>query len=336
MLIFVDESGSFTRPQMGKRNLSCVGALVVPETIHNDLVCDFVNIRNAWGGTQQEVKGSALNEEQTAETISLLIERGCVFFVCATEMSVNSDSMIANFQKTQAEYITENVPHSAHPLLRRQVFRLRQTYEKMPAQLFLQSVLLTDLIFRVINQASIHFAMQRPCELGAFRWIIDGKDKKKTAYEAAWELMAAGFIQTKGIEMPGVAVEEGDYTFFRRNFMSADATWPAQLPKPRSRGPLERGMIWNLKKVLYESLSFINSQNCCGLQLVDIVTNAFRRALMGKLKRQGYERLGELMRKLGPSPVEMHLFNSLDSLRGVPEYKDAVAIIDSRSQLVGR
>jgi len=336
MLIFVDESGSFTMPQAGTRNLSCVGALVVPDSVHNDLISDFVKVRNTWGGSQQEVKGYELDEEQTAETLSLLIERGCLFFVCATEMSLNSDSMITNFQQTQAEYITENVTDSAHPLLRRQVFRLRRTYEKMPAQLFLQSVLLTDLIFRVINQASIHFAMQKPAELGAFRWAIDAKDKKKTAYETAWELMAAGFIQTKGIENPGLAVEEGDYTFFRRSFMKADATWPAHLPKPRIRGPFECGMIWNLKKVLYESLSFVDSQNCCGLQLVDIVTSIFRRALMGRLQQRGYERLGELMRRLGPSPVEMHLFNSLESLWGVPEYKNAVALIDSRSQLVGQ
>jgi hypothetical protein len=336
MLIFVDESGSFTMPQGGKRNLSCVGALIVPEAVHNDLISDFVKLRNAWGRSQQEIKGYALDEEQTAETISLLIERGCLFFVCATEMSLNSDSVIANFQRTQAEYITENVSDSAHPLLRRQIFRLRRTYEKMPAQLFIQSVLLTDLIFRVINQSSIHFAMQKPPELGAFRWVIDGKDKQKTAYEAAWESMAAGFIQTKGVEMPGAAVEEGDYTFFKRNFMTANAAWPNHLPKPRSRGPFERGMIWNLKKVLYESLSFVDSKSCCGLQLIDIVTNTFRRALMGRLQERGYQRLGELMRRFGPSPIEMHLFNSLDSLCGVPEYKNAVALIDSRSQPVGQ
>ena len=61
MLIFVDESGSFTMPQAGKRNLSCVGALIVPETVHNDLISDFVNLRNTWGESQQEVKGYALN-----------------------------------------------------------------------------------------------------------------------------------------------------------------------------------------------------------------------------------------------------------------------------------
>src|ERR1035441_2736262 len=140
MLIFVDESGSFTMPQAGKRNLSCVGALIVPETVHNDLISDFVNLRNTWGESQQEVKGHGLNEEQTAEKNCFLINHSCAFYVCATEMSLNTDSMIANFQRTQAEYITENVSDSAHPLLRRQVLRLRRTYEKMPAQLFLPSV----------------------------------------------------------------------------------------------------------------------------------------------------------------------------------------------------
>src|ERR1017187_987996 len=105
MLIFIDESGNFTIPSSRKRNLSCVGALIIPEAVHNDLVRDFVMVRNSWGGSHQEVKGNTLNEEQTAETISLLVRQGCLFFVCATEMSLNSDSMIVKFQRTQAEYI---------------------------------------------------------------------------------------------------------------------------------------------------------------------------------------------------------------------------------------
>ena len=335
MLIFVDESGNFTIPASRKRNLSCVGALIVPEMVHNELIGDFVKLRHTWAGSRKEVKGNTLQEEQAAETIALLVDRGCLFSVCATEMSLNSGSMIAAFQRTQAEYITENVSDAHRPLLRRQLFRLRRIYESMPAQLFLQSVLLTDLIYRVINQAGIHFALQKPPELGAFRWIIDGKDKKKTAYEAAWELMAAGLIQSKGIETPGIAVEEGDYTFFRQSFMDADPKWPDYLPKPESCGPFERGMRWNLGKVLYESLSFVDSQNCCGLQLVDIVTSTFRRALMGRLRQRGYERLGELMRRLGPSPVELHLFNLDGSQCGFSEYNSALALIDSRSRLVG-
>jgi hypothetical protein len=335
MLIFVDESGSFTIPAAGKRNLSCVGALIVPETTHNDLISGFVKLRDTWAGFRQEVKGSELNENQIAEVINLLLDEGCLFFVCATEMSLNSDVAIAEFQSKQAACITERISGAHHPLLRKQLFGLRQTFEKMPAQLFLQSVLLTDLIRKVIDQTGIHFAMQHPSELGAFRWFIDGKDKKKTAYEIAWELMAAGFLQGKYIESPSIAVKEGDYTFFRQSFMDADQNWPDYLPKPKQPHSSERGMIWNLKKVLYESLSFVDSQNCCGLQLADIVTNMFRRALMGRLKQHGYERLGELMRRLGSSPVKLHLFNSPDSQRGFSEYDDAVALIESCSKLVG-
>lgn len=336
MLTFIDESGSFTVPLADQRNLSCVGALVVPETVHNELIEAFVKLRSTWAGTPQEVKGSKLQEYQTAKVIDLLSERGCLFFVCATEMSLNSDAMIADLQRKQAECITENISNAHHPLLRRQLFELHQAFEKMPAQLFLQSVLLTDLIRKVIDLSGIHFAMQKPSEIGAFRWYIDSKDKTKTAYEIAWELMAAGLIQGKYLESPSIAVEEGDYTFFKRSFMEPDQKWPQHLPKPRITAPSKPGMIWNLKKVLYESLSFVDSKNCCGLQLVDIVTSTFRRALMGRLKQQGYERLGQLMRRLSRSPVTLHLFNSIGSQRGFSDYESTVALINSQSKLVGK
>jgi hypothetical protein len=148
--------------------------------------------------------------------------------------------------------------------------------------------------------------------------------------------MAAGLLQSKYIESPGIAVEEGDYTFFRRSFMNEDQKWPDHLPKPKSRAPSKPGITWNLGKLLYDSLSFVDSKNCWGLQLVDIVTNIFRRALMGRLKQPGYERLGELMPRLGPTPVRLHLFNTKGSQHGFSEYNDAVAIIESRSKFVGK
>lgn len=336
MLIFVDESGNFAIPKAGKRNLSCVGALIIPETSHNDLIREFVKLRDSWVGLRQEAKGSELHEKQIAEVVPPLIDHGCQFFVCATEMSLNSVVMITDFQRKQAELITDNISDAHHPLVRKQLFDLRRTFEGMPTQLFLQSVLLTDLVRKVIDQSCIHFALQKPCEVGAFRWFIDGKDKTKTAYEIAWELLAAGLLQGKYIESPGIAVAEGDYTYFRRSFMNTDQKWPGHLPKPKSRTPSKPGIVWNLGKVLYESLSFVDSKNCCGLQLVDIVTNTFRRALMGRLKQPGYERLGELMPRLGPTPVRLHLFNVNGSQHGFSEYNHAVAIIESRSKFVGK
>jgi hypothetical protein len=196
-------------------------------------------------------------------------------------------------------------------------------------------MLLTDLVRKVIDHASVHFAVQNPPELGAFRWFIDAKDKTKTAYEVTGELMAAGLIQSKGIEKPGVAVVEGDYSFFKRSFEIQPHQWPAHVPKPHSTRPFERGMAWNLGKVLYESLSFPDSKNCSGLQLADILASTFRRALMGRLQPSGYQHLGLLMRKLGSGPVELHLLNANGSQRDFSEYNTAVAQIESRSKTVG-
>jgi hypothetical protein len=335
MLIFIDESGNFAFPTSGQRNLSCVGALVVPEAAHNDLVGEFVKLRSSWNATAQELKGNTLSEQQTAQVIELLFHSGCLFFVCATEMSLNTDSMIADFQRGQAEYITADITDAHHPFVRRRAFRTRRSMERMSTPLFLQSMLLTDLVRKVIDQASVHFSMQTPPELGAFKWLIDAKDKTKTAYEVTWELMAAGLIQTKGIEKPGVAVLEGDYSFFKRSFEIQPHRWPAHVPKPHSARPFERGISWNLGKVLYDSLSFPDSKNCCGLQLADILASTFRRALMGRLQPSGYEHLGDLMRKLGAGPVELHLFNANGTQRDFSEYNKAVALIESRSKKVG-
>ena len=337
MFIFIDESGTFINPPPGKRNLCCVGALVVPERRCDELLRDFEELRKQWPGYPHEVKGNALNENQVATIIDLLIEDGVLFFTCATEMSFNSPAKMKEYQQTQAEYMTESISDAHHPQFLEQVFRLRGIFEKMPSQLFVQTVLLTDLIKRVIDQAALHFAMQDPPELGAFRWVIDGKDEKKTAYEAAWESMAAGLIQGRCIDSPGIAVAEGDYSFFQKNFVDSNQKWPDHLPKPLTRNPQGRGMIWNLKKVLYQSMTFANSADSGGLQLADIISNAFRRALMGRLQRPSYDRLGELMRRLENRAVELYAFASeIDEERcAFVDYSAAVAVIESRSRMVG-
>src|SRR3989304_4550727 len=53
------------------------------------------------------------------------------------------------------------------------------------------------------------------------------------------------------------------------------------------------------------------------------------------IQPSGYEHLGDLMRKLGPGPVEFHLFNANGSHRDFSEYNKAVDLIESRSKTVG-
>jgi hypothetical protein len=109
--------------------------------------------------------------------------------------------------------------------------------------------------------------------------------------------------------------------------------WPAHLPNPETDGPR---MMFNLKTILHESMTFSDSTASEGLQLSDIITNAFRRALMGRLQRPSYDRLGELMRGLDTPPVVLHVLGEFaPKTLHTPQYEEAISVIESRAKLAG-
>jgi len=337
MHIFIDESGSFQFPSAGNRNLSCVGALVVPEGAYAGLTIAFNECAKGWPGYPREFKGSQLIESQIAAVIEMLIGHGCLLFVKATEMSLNSKEHIEQYRSTWARYLSEGLT-SSHPIERHhEVADLRATLEGLSLPLLVQAILLTNVVRRVIDESSVYFSVRVPSELAAFRWVIDAKDTKRTHYELAWQVLAVGQIQGQNIDRPGIAIEEGDYSHFNQSFGVSESEWPAHLPKPVQRRPGGRCMRWNLGKVLFQSMRFEDSAGSPGLQLVDVVSNCFRRALMGRLKVSGYARLGELMIRLGPPGIELYLFNERHrrSVRTFREYDGPVEILNRRVRFAG-
>jgi hypothetical protein len=337
MHIFIDESGSFVRPAAG-RNLSCVGALVVPDGRLQVLIRKFRQLVARWGLPEGEVKGRTLDEPKVAEVIALLVDAGCYFFVGATEMSVNEQAAVREFQDTQARLLTEDLTPEHSAEVREQAFRLRALHERMAPQLFLQSVVLTDVIKRVIDLASLRFALVGPArEAGAFHWVIDAKSgESRTPYEHAWQLLAGPFLQYQSLIAPGVRALEGDYSHFDRNFSRPTDSLPTYLPPPNTRRTGRPGATFNLSKVLYQSMQFMDSASSPGLQLADIVTNAFRRALMGRLQSAGYYRLGELMLRHDRATISFLQFRSSgDAKARIPEYDRPHDMIVRRARAPG-
>jgi hypothetical protein len=148
-------------------------------------------------------------------------------------MSLNSNAVMKSYQVTQAEFLTSELSNDHSEELRKEAFRLRKIFENMPSPLFIQTVLLTDLVKKVIDLATMHFVMKDPAEAGKFGWVIDGKDKRKTEVEAAWELMAGGLVQGRFLDSPSIAYEEGDYSAFQKFLISK---WPSHLPALRAGG----------------------------------------------------------------------------------------------------
>jgi hypothetical protein len=335
MYIFIDESGTFVRPATG-RNLSCVGALVVPDGRLHILIRKFRQLVARWGLPEGEVKGRTLDEPKVAAVIALLVNAGCYFFVGATEMSVNEPAAVREFQETQARLLTEELTPDHSTEVREQAFGLRALHEQMAPQLFLQSVVLTDVVKRVIDLASLRFALVGPArEAGAFHWVIDAKSaESRTSYERAWQLLAGPFLQYQSLIAPGIRALEGDYSYFDRSFSRTTNSLPAHLPPPNTRHPGRPGATFNLSKVLYQSMQFADSASTPGLQLADIVTNAFRRALMGRLRPAGFYRLGELMLRDDRPTVSFLRFGSSQETQ-IPEYDRPLDLIVRRARAPG-
>ena len=304
MNIFIDESGNFLIPSEGKKNLSCAGALVVPELKQRALLKGYNQLKKKWPYGKGEIKGSQLNEEEVAAVIDLLIKHRCVFVVCATEMSLYTQDELDAYQQLQIDSFTRNSTDEHTEGLWNTMRKLQEDYRKMSSQLFVQSNILSGVLRKIIREVPTYFAFNAPTENSRIQWVIDAKNKeKKTRYEAAWEVIVGGVLQTQFLHEPPIGVKGGNYTYYDSAFMMEGADWPDYMPCPNIRG--QRGGLMDLNAVL-ESMRFESSEKSLGLQLVDIVTNAFRRAVMGRLQLPGYKRMGELMIKVDEGALGLY------------------------------
>jgi Protein of unknown function (DUF3800) len=334
MFIFIDESGPFVIPSQSSPALSCVGALIVPDSSYPSLRSRLGLLKQQWGVTG-EVKGSKLNEPQVFDVITTLLDHDCKFVVCCTDMSAYSPSQLEAYRDQQAQGLIANLTEQHHSSLRSQLLGLKQDIEQMPYQLFIQSRLLTELLIRVLQEASLVFCRRRSSELASFKWIIDSKDLTKTRYERCWELIAGGIIQSFLILSPLTMLEGGDYRYLFSNYGALDQRWPRHLPPPRTLTDRVCPIL-DLRKLLFEELTFEASETCEGLQFVDVITNTFRRAAMGRLRYSGWCRMGELMMRLKGDAVGLFQLSHDGLIRGKPlpkEIHDRLKRLESKARL---
>src|ERR1039458_550367 len=70
MHVYIDEAGPFIKPQT--KPFSLVLALIVPATAQDDLFYEFLRARDQWPQVGVEIKGSTLDETQTAQVAASL------------------------------------------------------------------------------------------------------------------------------------------------------------------------------------------------------------------------------------------------------------------------
>lgn len=292
MHIYIDESGSFASSDKPNSGISCIGALVIPDNRVSRIILEFELLSKRITKDKGEVKGRLLQEAEIAKVIKMLSKFEVLFFVVCADMNKQTNTTITNNKIEQCKKITETLTNEHHERVVEQVWQLRKTLEGMTNQLYVQSVVVLELIKTTFEYATLYYSQRRPIELNGFHWRLDAKDKSITTYEKWWQSVMLPFLQYKSSMTPFSQFEKGCYKYFEQHFISDNET-PKHLVELFGRKDKFHGILLN--NIMRDDFQFIDSKDCLGIQIVDILVNSLRRAFNGNLQISGWSEIGKLM-----------------------------------------
>ena len=262
---------------------------------------EFGRLRKNWPLVDGESKGRVLNEQQIRTTIAFLQRFDVIFATVVVDLNLHTDEQITAHRMIQAEKITEHVTAEFSPEAAQSASEMRARLEKMPNQLYVQSIAMTELVNHVIQKSTLYYSQRKPRELADFHWTLDAKDiRGVTDFEDWWSLAVMPMLQSMSMRKGLITLKEGDYRWFDRSFGKDDLPEYLHGIMPES----EHGYL-DINEIVRKSFRYKSSHEDLGLQLADILVSTIRRALVGNLQRAGWELIGRLMLRLGPQVVDM-------------------------------
>jgi hypothetical protein len=213
-----------------------------------------------------------------------------LFEVSAIDMGMHDAAAIREHKRAQGERFTSGLTDDHHPGVRAWMTRLRERLEEISTQLYVQSVVTFDLIARIVEHGTMYFSQRRPQELAAFHWVIDAKNRGRiTEWESWWSFVVMPMLQADSLRDGMKMFDQGDYSHFER--------FSTEVPKylrPYVKNRRVADKATDVRKLMTESFRFSDAVEP-GLELVDILVNATRRAMMGHLAEKGWRGIPELM-----------------------------------------
>lgn len=303
MHIFIDESGTFTGLGADAPAVSTLGALIIPTHRLPKLFKRYARLRANLPTRKGEVKGSLLDERQVAAVIELLRINGALFCASMIDLADHSVEDIAQHRARRSAGLAANLTDGHTQELRDSVAALQARMAGFSDQLYVQSAVTIDLLYNVMQDMIVYHCQRFPKELGEFHWVVDAKNLGAvTNWEDWWSKTLVIWLQAMSLVKPGAMLPGGDYRHFRRFIFDE---LPGYLRDVAPATDASRGAGVDLQKMYGESFRFSGDSEP-GLELVDIVTNALRRGLIGNLGEAGWLPLRGLMihrRDVYVSPV---------------------------------
>jgi hypothetical protein len=288
MRFFIDEGGLFT-PQTG---WGVVCSLTVPHKDVGPTRREIERLTRNWPRKNGELKGGLLQPSHLGALVDVLFRHDALMHACAIDVARQEVGDVARHKSGQCEGITKYLAPTHHLSFIRQVWELRRTLERMPNQLYIQFVLMSELVNSVVEEATMYFAQRRPRELAQFEWTIDAKDPTRVSPQEEWWRDVLGPLsESRSRTKPWGMVRDPsfDYRFLEKNFLVEKELWSPDRPRERTEG-------FDIKKMITDRMSFVDSRTETFIQAVDILASFLRRLLADKIEG---EDVGTVARSLG-------------------------------------
>jgi hypothetical protein len=291
MYIFIDEAGGFQPPSQSNP-VSCVAALIIPESFVKTLLRKFRALTRPWWSDGREAKGSELAEAQIAQVVGTIRRFDVLLLAVAIDMSLHSEAGIRRHRDGQVQKILASISDQMVPSARARVQSLATRMGALSNQLYVQSVLLTLLVDTIIRSGTLYYVQRLPRTLAKFSWRVDAKDVAITNYESLWRDIVGPFLQTESLSTPLAMLKGADYSSFQRYL--GEFPMPPEHLRAHVSVPHEPFGYMDINAILAD-LKFRSSKHVTGIQAVDMLASAVRRACNGTLQAKGWKGLGRLM-----------------------------------------
>jgi hypothetical protein len=252
--IFIDESGTFTGIGAGSPAVSTIGALILTSHSLSKPFGKYERLRvNLPKNGKGEVKGSKLNELQVATVVELLRKSGAIFCASMIDLAGHTVDDIARHRDRRSACLAANLTDGHTQELRDAVAALQARMAGFPDQLYVQSAVTIDLLYRITQDMIMYHCQRFSKELAEFHWVIDAKAPAVvTDWEDWWAKTLVIWLQAMSLDRPGAMLPGGDYRHFRRFILAELPAYLRDVAPPRDRAygvitnALRRGLAGNL------------------------------------------------------------------------------------------
>jgi Protein of unknown function (DUF3800) len=269
--LFIDEAGTFI-PATG---WAVVCSLAIPHKEVHPARREINRLSRDWPRKDAELKGGMLQSTHLESLVEVLFRHDALMHACAIDVSREDAARVDQHKADQCDGMTRRLTPQHHPGLVQQVWDLRRVLERMSPQLYIQCVMMKELVRIASEEVTLYFAQRRPHELAKFEWTIDAKDPRRiTSQEKWWRKTLAVWLESASRREPFILVKDAgfNYKYFNRSFGMTKEMW-------FSDGPPEIMEGHDLRKMMTERMAFVDSRSETLIQAVDILTSFLRRLL---------------------------------------------------------